>query len=35
MHLINQGKSDWRHVCSNEACGYIDYFNPKVDRDQV
>eukprot|EP00955_Chlamydomonas_euryale_P109941 365968-Chlamydomonas_euryale.AAC.15 len=24
------GRSDWRHVCSNPECGYIDYANPKV-----
>ncbi|GAX73460.1 hypothetical protein CEUSTIGMA_g912.t1 [Chlamydomonas eustigma] len=20
----------WRHMCSNDECGYIDYFNPKM-----
>ena len=22
--------SSWRHVCSSQPCGYVDYFNPKV-----
>jgi len=25
-----EGEREWRHVCSNSNCGYIDYFNPRM-----
>ena len=29
MQVIQpEGDKEWRHVCN--ACGYIDYFNPKL-----
>lgn len=31
MHVIQPGgDTQWRHVCVNTACGYIDYVNPKM-----
>ena len=32
MNLIRppEGDGGWRHTCTSSACGFVEYFNPKV-----
>ena len=31
--VLHESDSQWRHVC--QSCGYVDYFNPKLVREQL